>query len=68
LRQRLPVEEISIEGRHVTCTVPRLVLPVAAGHARLQAALVVNGAPVQSRFPVKIEARRSTRVLDPALG
>ena len=64
LRQRLPLDAVTIDGRHVSCSVPRMVLPVVHGYPRLQAALVVNGAPVQSRFPVKVEMRHTTRQRD----
>ena len=54
LRQRLPAGEVTINGHHISCVIPAALLPVVHGTPRLEAALVVNGAAVQSRFPVRI--------------
>lgn len=54
LRQRLPIDQVVIDGREVSCSMPRSVAPVMRGVPRPVAALVVNGAPVQSRFAVQL--------------
>lgn len=58
LRQRLPLDEVVIDGRDVSFTIPRSLTPVMRGVPRPVAALVVNGAPVQSRFSVTLAAAR----------
>lgn len=57
LRQRLPLDDVTLDGRHVSFSMPRSIAPVMRGVPLPVAALVVNGAPVQSRFAVHVGSR-----------
>lgn len=52
LRQALPLQNVSISDGAIHCDIPKEVLPKVASVAQLSAALIVNGALVQSGFPV----------------
>lgn len=54
LRQRLPISEVVVSGRRVSCDIPLAIAPEVHGLPKLEAALIVNGAPMQSRFPVTL--------------
>lgn len=54
LRQGLPTQNVVISEGTIRCDIPKEVLPRLAGTLELSAALVVNGALVQSGFPVTI--------------
>ena len=57
LRQRMPVTNVTVDGVTITCVIPMAVVPADIASPRLEAALVVNGAAVQSRFPVTLMSR-----------
>jgi len=52
LRQGLPVRDVSISDGLIRCPIPVQVLPTLTTAAGLTAALIVNGALVQSGFAV----------------
>jgi hypothetical protein len=54
LRQGLPTRNVTMSDGLVCCDIPKEVLPRVSSAAGLSAALVVNGALVQSGFPVTL--------------
>lgn len=57
LRQRLPELDVVQHGRRVSCEIPSTLLPVVHGMPRLQAALIINGAAIQSGYAVTVKSR-----------
>ncbi|MDH6182124.1 hypothetical protein M2152_002306 [Microbacteriaceae bacterium SG_E_30_P1] len=69
LRQGLPVSAVTIAEGVVSCPIPVEVLPHLGWPVRLSAALIVNGALVQSGFAVEVAPARESRAeLDHATG
>lgn len=54
LRQGLPTQNVSIADGIISCDIPKEVLPRITHVVNLSAALIVNGALVQSNFPVTL--------------
>ncbi len=56
VRQSLPADSVVISPDGVSCSIPRAILPWTPSVPGLSAALVVNGAPVQSGVPVTLRS------------
>jgi hypothetical protein len=56
VRQSLPTDSVSVTASGVTCSIPRAILPWTPSVPGLSAALVVNGAPVQSGVAVTLRS------------
>ncbi len=54
LRQGLPTQNVVISDGAIRCDIPKEILPRISGPLDLSAALIVNGALVQSGFPVTV--------------
>jgi hypothetical protein len=53
-RESLPIENVTVRGTTVECCVPLALLPIPRTTPDVAAALIVNGALVQSGFPVSV--------------
>ena len=63
IRQRLGEGRVLLSSGSVQCSIPTPVLPAGTLWNQLGATLIVNGAPVQTRFPVTM---RQVRLPSPA--
>lgn len=57
-RLRLPAGSVTVDGTTIVCTIPVDLVPTGRPLARISAALIVNGALVQSQFPVTVLPRQ----------
>ena len=68
LRQRLAEGRVLLSSGSVQCSIPTPVLPDGNLWNQLSATLIVNGAPVQTRFPVTIRQVRSSETARSTVG
>lgn len=61
LRQRLPLQDVSIIDTTMRCVIPTAVLPRTSGVGRVTASLIVNGALIESGVPVALSSGSVTR-------